>query len=136
MSDKKYIEIGEAIWRIKEYTKNVYGINLDNSEEFAGNSKRENYCEGLYEATEIINDVPAADVKEVKHGYWVNAYPEIEPNPMFMYGICSECGAETGYQTKYCHECGSVMDLKVEVTGQEKVDLFKKHGKFIGVKNV
>ena len=129
---KEYIERKEVILRVKGYAKNVYGINLDNSEEFAGSSKHENYCEGLYEATEIINDVPAADVREVKHGYWTNAYPEIEPNPMFMYGICSECGADTSWQTKYCHECGSVMDLKVEVTGQEKINLFKKYGKFIG----
>lgn len=76
-----------------------------------------------------IEEAPVADVREVKHGYWVNAYPEIEPNPMFMYGICSECGAETSHQTKYCHECGSVMESNVEVTKQEKIDLFKKYSK-------
>jgi len=47
-----------------------------------------------------------------KHGHWINAYPEIEPNPMFMYGICSICGFKQSIsdKLKFCPECGSVMD--------------------------
>ena len=48
---KEYIERATAIKRIKEYSLTAYDINLDNKEEFAGNSLPENYCEGLYEAT-------------------------------------------------------------------------------------
>lgn len=48
----------------------------------------------------------------VKHGYWINAYPDIEPNPMFMYGICSVCGFKQSISNKlkFCPECGSIMD--------------------------
>ena len=43
--------------------------------------------------------------------HWINSYPNIEPNPMFMYGICSECGFEQSLSSdlKYCPECGSKM---------------------------
>ena len=52
------------------------------------------------------------DVAPVGHGRWVDAYPDIEPNPMFMYGICSECGFEQGISKylNYCPNCGAKMD--------------------------
>ena len=55
---------------------------------------------------------PAADVAPVRHGRWIDAYPDIEPNPMFMYGICSECGFEQGISKylNYCPNCGAKMD--------------------------
>ena len=55
---------------------------------------------------------PSADVVPVRHGWWIDAYPDIEPNPMFMYGICSECGLEQGISKylNYCPNCGAKMD--------------------------
>ena len=55
---------------------------------------------------------PSADVAPVRHGRWIDAYPDIEPNPMFMYGICSECGFEQGISKylNYCPNCGARMD--------------------------
>ena len=55
---------------------------------------------------------PSADVAPVRHGRWIDAYPDIEPNPMFMYGICSECGFEQGISKylNYCPNCGAKMD--------------------------
>lgn len=52
------------------------------------------------------------EVAPVRHGRWIDAYPDIEPNPMFMYGICSECGFEQGISKylKYCPDCGCRMD--------------------------
>lgn len=52
------------------------------------------------------------DVAPVRHGQWIDAYPDIEPNPMFMYGICSECGFEQGISKylNYCPNCGAKMD--------------------------
>lgn len=52
------------------------------------------------------------EVKQVSHGHWINAYPDIEPNPMFMYGICSMCGFEQSLSDKlnYCPNCGAKMD--------------------------
>ena len=54
----------------------------------------------------------AADVAPVRHGRWIDAYPDIEPNPMCMYGICSECGFEQGISKylNYCPICGAKMD--------------------------
>ena len=59
-----------------------------------------------------IERILAADVVPVRHGRWINAYPDIEPNPMFMYGICSECGFEQGISKylNYCPNCGAKMD--------------------------
>ena len=55
---------------------------------------------------------PAADVAPVRHGRWIDAYPYIEPNPMCMYGICSECGFEQGISKylNYCPNCGAKME--------------------------
>ena len=63
-----------------------------------------------------VVDAPAADVAPVRHGRWIDAYPDIEPNPMFMYGICSECGFEQGISKylNYCPNCGAKMDGATE----------------------
>ena len=60
---------------------------------------------------DYIDSEPAADVATVRHGRWIDAYPDIEPNPMFMYGICSECGFEQGISKylNYCPNCGAKM---------------------------
>ena len=59
-----------------------------------------------------IERILAADVAPVRHGRWINAYSDIEPNPMFMYGICSECGFEQGISKylNFCTNCGAKMD--------------------------
>lgn len=51
-----------------------------------------------------------------KRGEWKCSYPEIEPNPMFMYGICSICGFEQSISDKlnYCPNCGADMRAKME----------------------
>lgn len=61
---------------------------------------------------QTIMALPAADVAPVRHGRWIDAYPDIEPNPMFMYGICSECGFEQAISKylNYCPNCGAKMD--------------------------
>lgn len=61
----EYIKRKAAINRIKEYALDVYGIDLDDANQFSGYSRAENYCEGLYEGTELIDDMPAADVAPV-----------------------------------------------------------------------
>jgi hypothetical protein len=49
--------------------------------------------------------------QEPKTGHWINAYPDIEPNPMFIYGICSVCGFEQSISNKlnYCPNCRTKM---------------------------
>ena len=63
-------------------------------------------------AMEIVASAPAADVAPVVHGRWIDAYPDIEQNPMFMYGICSECGFEQAISKylNFCPNCGAKMD--------------------------
>ena len=55
---------------------------------------------------------------ERKKGKWINAYPDIEPNPMFMYGICSVCGYEQAISNKlnFCPNCGA--DMRGKQNGQ------------------
>ena len=66
------------------------------------------------DAADCIRYMDAADVAPVRHGRWIDVYPDIEPNPMFMYGICSECGFEQAISKylKYCPDCGAKMDEK------------------------
>lgn len=61
----EHIKREAVINRIKEYASDVYGIDLDDPLQFAGNSVGENFCEGLYEATELVNAIPAADAVPV-----------------------------------------------------------------------
>ena len=57
-------------------------------------------------------DIYNGKLEEHKTGKWINAYPDIEPNPMFMYGICSVCGFEQSISNKlnYCPNCGAKME--------------------------
>ena len=81
------------------------GCNLKNLETMLNNGKFD--C--LMKKNRCIN--PSEDVATVRHGRWIDAYPDIEPNPMFMYGICSECGFEQGISKylNYCPNCGAKM---------------------------
>lgn len=62
-----------------------------------------------------LGPCPNEEIEEfvpVHHARWIDAYPDIEPNPMFMYGICSECGFEQAISKylNYCPNCGAKMD--------------------------
>ena len=57
----------------------------------------------------MVNDAPAADVAEVKHGEWIDDYYDM---------LCSECGKQWSYfdndtqDFKHCPNCGAKMDGK------------------------
>lgn len=78
---------------------------------YMGN-KKEIYREALLAVKSYIHREKQIDAEPVRHGHWINAYPDIEPNPLLMYGICSNCGFEQGLSDKlnYCPNCGSKMD--------------------------
>lgn len=106
----EYMKREAVINRIKEYAADVYGVDLDDPLQFAGNSRAENFCEGLYEATELVDDITAADVAPVLHGDWKGYFPH-----------CSVCGEEAlsrdngtlhgaYFLTDYCPNCGAKMD--------------------------
>lgn len=53
--------------------------------------------------------IQALQEPERKKGQWIQSYPDIEPNPMYMYSICSVCGGEQSirYDLPFCPWCGS-----------------------------
>lgn len=113
----EYIKREVAINRIKEYASDVYGIDLDDANQFSGYSLAENYCEGLYEATELIDDMPAADVAPVVHGRWAPFFDEND-HWRQTFCKCSNCGQKYYVQVikhyEYCPRCGAKMDGGVE----------------------
>ena len=108
MSEPKLIDANALSER---FDKRIKWLRLD---------MHDQYSLGLYHGAitdkDLINEMPiiSSDVAPVRHGRWINAYPDIEPNPMFMYGICSECGFEQGISKylNYCPNCGAKMDLE------------------------
>ena len=59
----------------------------------------------------IIDDIPAADVVEVKRGKWTFEHdPITDPKGYFIRIVCSCCGLKTGQVSNYCPNCGAKMD--------------------------
>jgi len=116
----KYIEREKAIECIRNYALEVYGADLTESQQpFTNEAKTDNFCEGLYEATEVVANVPAADVNPERHGRWSDEMVAVNEeavgyhNDDVRFGFqCSECGGVLNYKTKYCGNCGAKMDGK------------------------
>lgn len=115
----EYIERKVAINRIKEYALDVYGIDLDDAKQFGGSSRAENYCEGLYEATELVDDIPAANVAPAVHGRWDDSGRYTFPGGSTAVS-CTECGCKLTVSEfrlnkwNYCPNCGAKMDGDAE----------------------
>lgn len=60
-----------------------------------------------YNIMDWIDDVPAADVATVRHGWW-NVYSV--KNCLYT---CSECHSLPRDRTPYCPYCGAKMDKEV-----------------------
>ena len=68
---------------------------------------------GIIDALQnIVDEIPAADVEEVKHGEWQNKL--YYPLTNSYYHICSVCGKELKitFTDNYCPNCGAKMDEK------------------------
>ena len=50
-----------------------------------------------------LMDLPAADVAEVRHGYWYDCGS--------LSCRCSECGCKSTLELAQCPACGAIMDL-------------------------
>lgn len=61
----EFIRKADAVEAIKNHALGAYDINLDEPIEFAGKTSPESRCEGLFEATEIIENTENVDVVEV-----------------------------------------------------------------------
>lgn len=61
-------------------------------------------------ADDRLDEIPAADVVEARHGRWVKVHDEV-----CYWLACSVCGEEipkrfgTDYYTSYCPNCGAKM---------------------------
>ena len=105
---------------LKRYTERERNGNLvfaacEIKQDFADMISNFQYTSGFDEAVTRVENFPSSNVAPVRHGRWIDTYPDIEPNPMFMYGICSECGFEQGISKylNYCPNCGAKMDEEV-----------------------
>lgn len=94
-----------------EYIERSKVIELLKSTEINGSP----YMKRIVKATvdlaieAILDDVPAADVEEVKHGHWVFDARTIAPR-------CSVCGEDAIAETvsPYCPWCGANCDEEDE----------------------
>lgn len=59
-----------------------------------------------YSLCKLVDDVPTADVQEVKHGEWKNQ----EPGYRVAEFMCSVCHSESDKLFDYCPDCGARMD--------------------------
>ena len=70
----------------------------------------------------VLNDVPAADVTPVRHGYWEDTNKSVRCHEAYRFNWwCSECGepqhtpvaktlGEFTKENPFCHCCGAKMD--------------------------
>lgn len=70
------------------------------------------YSDGMLAAMDDLNDLPAADVAEVRHGHW--EFPIFTDNDDVLDPRvkCSKCGKiEAAFaRWKYCPNCGARMN--------------------------
>ena len=82
------------------------------------NGYYDHYTDGFDECVDRVENFPAADVEEVKHGKWIEVQKENIWNDIVPVLECSACGKYTvgtrGIMTKsnYCPNCGAKMDLE------------------------
>ena len=55
----------------------------------------------ITEIQDVINEAPT--VEERKHGHWIDI--DLDTS------ICSVCKNPQEYETRYCPECGAIMDI-------------------------
>lgn len=107
----EYIKREAAINRIKEYALEAYKVDLDSTEQFSEDVLVDIFCNGLWIAAKLIDNIPAADVAPVVHGRW----EWLGPNRLVtdcMCGTCSACKVRSKYivNTMLCPNCGAKMD--------------------------
>lgn len=74
---------------------------------YAKENANEHFIRGLETYKEWLENLPVADVAEVKHGYWIDTTAYCGE---FTCSICKETCVTNKY--KYCPHCGAKMDLE------------------------
>lgn len=90
-NEKKYIE-----------AENIVEF-IDNNSISVNDGYEKTYT--LADIRTYIDDIPTADVAEVRHGRWYNT-----ENGYF----CTICDGASYAEYEYCPNCGSKMDVKSE----------------------
>ena len=111
-NEKRLIDANALISAIDEYMKNAYDCPLEEVAEFqqrTNDTKLIYAVEGLYEATEIIDDAPTVDAVEVVHGRW-GEYEAFKGAASLNGYPCSACGKRVSVKTNYCPNCCAKMD--------------------------
>ena len=92
---KEYIERAPLLERLSKVKMDEHGFGL--AVQF-----------GIDHAINCIKEAPAADVVEVKHGYWIDHHSGGS--------FCSACKRWVPYShhPKYCETCGARMDKEDE----------------------
>jgi hypothetical protein len=93
------------VWTLAEYIERGFLI----SKLMEHLRKYPNACYSASEIILILNNVPTADVVEVKHGCWLATGVEFGLVREFK---CSQCRMTTIGNSPYCPNCGAKMDLK------------------------
>lgn len=110
-----YIKREDAIRAIMEYIRD----GCDESDEF---------IDGAYKAKLIVEeDIPSADVVEVRHGHWEQEQPQYR---LYKCSVCNKvCFVERwGDKTvlyDYCPNCGARMRMTKEQYESHVGDIYK-----------
>jgi rubrerythrin len=59
---------------------------------------------------QVLEDIPTADVVEVKHGRWEKRTFIVFDNEIKDSYHCTECNTTWDTETNYCPNCGAKMD--------------------------
>ena len=74
--------------------------------------------EALKEFIAILDEAPAADVQEVRHGRWIKGqYMSDIDSCLYNEYTCSVCGTKELNKYPYCRNCGASMMDEVEDDG-------------------
>ena len=98
MAEKEYIERDEA-YKIINEAMTAGMVNI-----FSIQQRRANFEEVL----EVIEEIPAADVQEVRHGQWQKHYKSGTTVSDGFVSSCCDMWNER--ETPYCPYCGTRMD--------------------------
>lgn len=105
---------------MKEYIERTsvlsYPIRKDHCDKEHAN---EHFIFGIESVMEYVENIPAADVVEVRHGRWIPEACESvsKRNRLIEYRVysCSICGRSNGrVKKRYCPNCGALMDKEAD----------------------
>lgn len=102
---KKYIDFDDVLEQL------FYLYDSISPNTLTGNDARIK----ILQSYKTIENLPAADMQEVRHGKWIDTEPKYNyENHCAAHYQCSECGRRTGIKQtrtyKYCPRCGARME--------------------------